>query len=475
MSLNLVYHHKQSRRADDRAYEDHKLRRALARNERECQVDLPVAHHDGAAESVSLKRRRIAPDSITPLPPNQRLPMDLLVRTMIVGGAAVALMFSRTCKWLHEEYRRILKRNREAKKEDRPQDVIPLRTEFIDACLDSSGLWEDVLINVFDGYAGELVKRVDMLKLARREHSIVAMVSLSFNRFLRRVVLGSTPDVLDKIVEAALLKGKPTVLEMVSIYKPQIISTYLKSPGLRGVLSSVSMIKYLVKQGIGFDVLIYHADKCALDFAPFEDPFPDTEGASAVVEFIFRDSTKRPPLSMLKDEKLQSITLRTYSAAPYRANAEEIYNAVLHQGDEECIKLALQYWSPPLRVVEKCIGVISRESAVLLAAHFSFDELHVLIDAAATFRCETECFYGLCIAMSTMHPGRTITGILWGAMRISRRLLDDVKRRLKEAELLVGQKLWESHDLRAPFTVTDSESSSASDDSDSESDSGAED
>lgn len=470
MSLNVVYHHKQARRADDRAYEERELRRKLARNERECQIDLAVAHPDSATEQVSLKRRRIAPESITPLPPDQRLPMDLLVRTMIVGGAAVALMVSRTCKFLHEEYRRILQRNREAKQADRPQDMIPLRTDFIDACLDPSGLWEDVLIKVYDGYANDGASRTKMLALAKRDCCIFGMVSLSFTRFLKFVILSPcTYAVVDKIIEAALLKGKPTIVEMVSIANPVLAASHLRSEGIRGALSSVSMIKYLVRQDYKLDSVIYRADQCALSFAPFGDPFPDIEGAREVIEYIFCVE-KRPPLpSMLKHEQLMPIVLRTYSAAPSRADPHAIYDAVLNQGDEDCIKLALQHWAPPPRVVRKCIGVISQQSAVLLADKFSCDQLRELLEDAATFRCETDCFYGLCIAMANRFPGRRMPPIRWGASRVSRRLIADVQARLKEAERLVGQALWDSNPTDPNVGVTDSDPDS-DEDSDSESD-----
>lgn len=471
MSLNVVYHHKQARRADDRAYEERELRRKLARSERECQVDIAVAHPDGATEAVSLKRRRVAPESITPLPPDQRLPMDLLVRTMIVGGAAVALMVSRTCKFLHEEYRRILQRNREAKQANRPQDLIPLRTDFIDACLDPSGLWEDVLIKVYDGYANDGPSRTKMLALAKRQSCIFGMVSLSFTRFLKFVIMSPCKFmVVDKILELALLQGKPTIVEMVSIANPVLVGDLLRNEGIRGALSSVSMIKYLVGKGYKLDSVISRADHCALRFASFGVPFPDIDGARAVIEYLFSVALRRPPTSMLRDEKLQATVLLTYSEVPYRADPVDIYYAVFNQGDEDCIKLALQHWTPPLSVVRECIEFISQESAVLLADKFSYDQLRVLLEDAATFRCETDCFYGLCIAMSKRYPERRMPPIRWGASRVSRRMIADVQARLKEAEHLVGQALWDSNPADPNVGVTDSEPDSSDEDSDSESD-----
>lgn len=469
MSLNVVYHHKQARRADDQAYEERELRRKLEQNERKCQVELHVAPRVITAASEPLKRRRISTEAVEPLFSGQKIPMDALARIMVVGGAAVALMLSRTCKWLHDEYRRILQRNREAKKENRPQDVIPLRTDLVEACLDRSGLWENVLNSVHDGYVGVEAKRLEMLRRASRDSFILEMVSFAFTGFLRRLVMFSpVEEVSRKVVHAALLKGKTIVLEMVAIYEPMTAGDYLNSEGIMGVLSSVGMIQYLVKKGYKLDKVLHYADKCASGYSFFGNPFPDIDGAREVIEYIFCVENRPPVPSMLKDEQLMPIVLRTYSAAPSRADPHAIYDAVLNHGDEELIKLALKHWVPPFRVVRSCIEVISRESAVLLADKFSYDQLRELIEDAATFRCETDCFYGLYIAMANRFPGRRMPPFRWGASRVSRRLIADVQARLKEAERLVGQALWGSNPTDPNVGVTDSDP-----DSDEDSDSGS--
>lgn len=448
-----------------------KYRDRAARSEQECRLQLPVARPSDAAIDGPSKRRRTKPEPATELFQGQRLPLDILVRLMVVGGAAVAFVISRTCKALLEQYRLILQRNSEALKDGRARDLIPLRTDLIDACLDDSGLWEDVLIRLYDDFLASHPKpRVDAFSaLCTSGDRPLRAVSLEFNRFLRRLLqLSPLPRLLlPRIVERALLVGKTSVLELIRIYQPQGLRDITRSCGIRGALYSMDLIKYLEKLGHEPRVVIENADSVAVDLRygclttgqQQTELFPDLDGAVAVLAYTFDQKiTAGPPGSMLWDRRLHPIAVRMYARDPLRVDPMRIYGAVFGIDQEESLSIALRHWAPTPSIVERYMSVISRRAAAEIAKCFTYEELRRLLNVCAIeTRSGSECFYGLCIGAVRLHPGRTEPRVAWHCGYTTVGLYHQVCQRITEAELLAGHKLWDSLELPNGVGLIDSD------------------